>query len=204
MLGLMATLISLGPGLTALSNGDLGLLAEAMLTAFDTTVIGLAAGAHGLRHRAAASSLVRRSAVAMGAASREARLDSDRASTTRWKTRRRRSSISSTSCSCSSAGSSWRSCRRRGSQAGASALGCKAGAKQVVEKGRELPEMPEGLRGQTGGRRNAAGRSGVQGPEDGQADSRGAVSEEASGCTRCARRFRTRCSKPIVPRRECR
>jgi biopolymer transport protein ExbB/TolQ len=47
MLGLMATLISLGPGLTALSNGDLGLLAEAMLTAFDTTVIGLAAGAIG-------------------------------------------------------------------------------------------------------------------------------------------------------------
>ena len=47
MLGLMATLISLGPGLTALSNGDLGLLASAMLTAFDTTVIGLAAGAIG-------------------------------------------------------------------------------------------------------------------------------------------------------------
>jgi biopolymer transport protein ExbB/TolQ len=47
MLGLMATLISLGPGLTALSNGELSLLAEAMLTAFDTTVIGLAAGAIG-------------------------------------------------------------------------------------------------------------------------------------------------------------
>jgi len=47
MLGLMATLISLGPGLTALSNGDLNLLAEAMLTAFDATVIGLAAGALG-------------------------------------------------------------------------------------------------------------------------------------------------------------
>jgi biopolymer transport protein ExbB/TolQ len=47
MLGLMATLISLGPGLTALSNGNLGMLAEAMLTAFDTTVIGLAAGAIG-------------------------------------------------------------------------------------------------------------------------------------------------------------
>lgn len=44
MLGLMATLISLGPGLTALSNGDLGLLAQAMLTAFDSTVLGLAAG----------------------------------------------------------------------------------------------------------------------------------------------------------------
>jgi biopolymer transport protein ExbB/TolQ len=44
MLGLMATLISLGPGLTALSNGSLGQLAAAMLTAFDTTVLGLAAG----------------------------------------------------------------------------------------------------------------------------------------------------------------
>ena len=44
MLGLMATLISLGPGLTALSDGDLGLLADAMLTAFDTTVLGIAAG----------------------------------------------------------------------------------------------------------------------------------------------------------------
>jgi biopolymer transport protein ExbB/TolQ len=47
MLGLMATLISLGPGLTALSNGNLGLLAEAMLRAFDATVLGLAAGAVG-------------------------------------------------------------------------------------------------------------------------------------------------------------
>lgn len=44
MLGLMATLISLGPGLTALSGGELGRLAEAMHTAFDTTVLGLAAG----------------------------------------------------------------------------------------------------------------------------------------------------------------
>ena len=44
MLGLMATLISLGPGLTALSDGDLGQLASAMLTAFDTTVLGIAAG----------------------------------------------------------------------------------------------------------------------------------------------------------------
>lgn len=44
MLGLMATLISLGPGLAALSGGELGQLAEAMHTAFDTTVLGLAAG----------------------------------------------------------------------------------------------------------------------------------------------------------------
>jgi biopolymer transport protein ExbB/TolQ len=47
MLGLMATLISLGPGLTALSNGNLNLLAEAMLTAFDATVLGIAAGVVG-------------------------------------------------------------------------------------------------------------------------------------------------------------
>lgn len=47
MLGLMATLISLGPGLMALSSGNLNLLAEAMLTAFDATVLGLAAGAAG-------------------------------------------------------------------------------------------------------------------------------------------------------------
>lgn len=44
MLGLMATLISLGPGLTALTGGNLGMLAEAMHTAFDTTVLGIAAG----------------------------------------------------------------------------------------------------------------------------------------------------------------
>jgi biopolymer transport protein ExbB/TolQ len=44
MLGLMATLISLGPGLTALGNGRLELLAEAMHTAFDATVLGLGAG----------------------------------------------------------------------------------------------------------------------------------------------------------------
>jgi biopolymer transport protein ExbB/TolQ len=47
MLGLMATLISLGPGLTALSDGDLSVLAQAMQAAFDTTVIGLAAGVIG-------------------------------------------------------------------------------------------------------------------------------------------------------------
>ncbi|MFT4247482.1 MAG: MotA/TolQ/ExbB proton channel family protein [Pseudomonas sp.] len=47
MLGLMATLISLGPGLSALSDGNLTLLAQAMQAAFDTTVIGLAAGVVG-------------------------------------------------------------------------------------------------------------------------------------------------------------
>ncbi|ACX52734.1 MotA/TolQ/ExbB proton channel [Ammonifex degensii KC4] len=45
MLGLMATLIPLGPGLIALSQGNIQKLAESLLTAFDATVIGLAAAA---------------------------------------------------------------------------------------------------------------------------------------------------------------
>lgn len=44
MLGLMATLIPLGPGLIALGEGDTKTLADALLTAFDATVTGLAAG----------------------------------------------------------------------------------------------------------------------------------------------------------------
>ena len=44
MLGLMGTLIPLGPGLAALGEGDLQVLTTAMITAFDTTVIGLLAG----------------------------------------------------------------------------------------------------------------------------------------------------------------
>lgn len=43
MLGLMATLIPLGPGLIALGQGDPKGLADSMLTAFDATVTGLAA-----------------------------------------------------------------------------------------------------------------------------------------------------------------
>jgi biopolymer transport protein ExbB/TolQ len=42
MLGLMATLIPLGPGLQALGDGDPKGLSDAMLMAFDATVIGLA------------------------------------------------------------------------------------------------------------------------------------------------------------------
>lgn len=42
MLGLMATLIPLGPGLQALGNGDPKGLSSAMLMAFDATVVGLA------------------------------------------------------------------------------------------------------------------------------------------------------------------
>lgn len=45
MLGLMATLIPLGPGMIALGQGDARTLADSLLTAFDATVAGLAAAA---------------------------------------------------------------------------------------------------------------------------------------------------------------
>ncbi|MDR1088541.1 MAG: MotA/TolQ/ExbB proton channel family protein [Coriobacteriales bacterium] len=41
MLGLMATLIPLGPGIIALGQGDTASLADSLLTAFDATVTGL-------------------------------------------------------------------------------------------------------------------------------------------------------------------
>ncbi|MGI6575596.1 MAG: MotA/TolQ/ExbB proton channel family protein [bacterium] len=44
MLGLMGTLIPLGPGIIALGRGDTKTLADSLLIAFDTTVAGLAAG----------------------------------------------------------------------------------------------------------------------------------------------------------------
>lgn len=44
MLGLMGTLIPLGPGLAALGEGQLSILTTAMTVAFDTTVVGLLAG----------------------------------------------------------------------------------------------------------------------------------------------------------------
>lgn len=44
MLGLMGTLIPLGPGLAALGEGELSILTTAMTVAFDTTVIGLLVG----------------------------------------------------------------------------------------------------------------------------------------------------------------
>lgn len=44
MLGLMGTLIPLGPGLSALGEGDMQVLTTAMIAAFDTTVVGLLAG----------------------------------------------------------------------------------------------------------------------------------------------------------------
>lgn len=47
MLGLMGTLIPLGPGLAALGEGNIQILTTAMTVAFDTTVIGLLAGIFG-------------------------------------------------------------------------------------------------------------------------------------------------------------
>lgn len=44
MLGLMGTLIPLGPGLAALGAGELEILTTAMSVAFDTTVLGLLVG----------------------------------------------------------------------------------------------------------------------------------------------------------------
>ncbi|MDR0913335.1 MAG: MotA/TolQ/ExbB proton channel family protein [Methanobrevibacter sp.] len=44
-LGLMGTLIPMGPGLAALGTGDVNILAQAIIVAFDTTVVGIGAGA---------------------------------------------------------------------------------------------------------------------------------------------------------------
>ena len=44
MLGLMGTLIPLGPSLSALGEGDISVLTTAMSVAFDTTVLGLLVG----------------------------------------------------------------------------------------------------------------------------------------------------------------
>lgn len=44
MLGLMGTLIPLGPGLAALGSGNVAVLAQAVTVAFDTTVMGLLVG----------------------------------------------------------------------------------------------------------------------------------------------------------------
>lgn len=43
-LGLMGTLIPMGPGLAALGAGDVNTLAQAIIIAFDTTVVGIGAG----------------------------------------------------------------------------------------------------------------------------------------------------------------
>lgn len=43
-LGLMGTLIPMGPGLAALGSGDINTLASAIIVAFDTTVVGIGSG----------------------------------------------------------------------------------------------------------------------------------------------------------------
>jgi biopolymer transport protein ExbB/TolQ len=54
LLGLMGTLIPLGPALVGLASGDISLLARKMEVAFATTVVGLVIGAIGfLLHQAA-------------------------------------------------------------------------------------------------------------------------------------------------------
>ena len=45
MLGLLGTLIPLGPGIIALGQGDTITLSSSLLTAFDTTIMGLIAAA---------------------------------------------------------------------------------------------------------------------------------------------------------------
>ena len=45
MLGLLGTLIPLGPGIIALGQGDVTLLSASLLTAFDTTIAGLVVAA---------------------------------------------------------------------------------------------------------------------------------------------------------------
>ncbi len=45
ILGLLGTLIPLGPGLAALGSGDISTLAQSLTIAFDTTVTGLSVGA---------------------------------------------------------------------------------------------------------------------------------------------------------------
>ncbi|MGQ9532752.1 MAG: MotA/TolQ/ExbB proton channel family protein [Desulfotomaculales bacterium] len=47
LMGLMLTLIPLGPGLAALGQGDVRALAQSIIVAFDATIVGIAAGGTG-------------------------------------------------------------------------------------------------------------------------------------------------------------
>ncbi|WP_018146021.1 MotA/TolQ/ExbB proton channel family protein [Thioalkalivibrio sp. AKL6] len=69
MLGLMGTLIPLGPGLAAMGRGELEILAQAVTVAFNTTVLGLLVGILGfllgrLRRRWYDAAMERMEAVA--------------------------------------------------------------------------------------------------------------------------------------------
>ena len=44
-LGLMGTLIPMGPGLAALGSGDINVLAQSLTVAFNTTIVGIGSGA---------------------------------------------------------------------------------------------------------------------------------------------------------------
>ena len=44
-LGLMGTLIPMGPGLAALGAGDINTLASSLTVAFNTTIVGIGSGA---------------------------------------------------------------------------------------------------------------------------------------------------------------
>lgn len=44
-LGLMGTLIPMGPGLAALGSGDINMLAQSLTVAFNTTIVGIGCGA---------------------------------------------------------------------------------------------------------------------------------------------------------------
>ena len=43
-LGLMGTLIPMGPGLAALGTGDINILVQSLTVAFDTTIVGIGSG----------------------------------------------------------------------------------------------------------------------------------------------------------------
>lgn len=60
MLGLLGTLIPLGPGIIALGQGDTQTLSTSLLTAFDTTIAGLCAAAVCLVVTTLQQALVRR------------------------------------------------------------------------------------------------------------------------------------------------
>lgn len=57
IVGLVGTLIPLGPGLAALAQGDLGTMASHMIVAFNVTVVGLTTGAIGFLLASARRSL---------------------------------------------------------------------------------------------------------------------------------------------------
>ena len=66
MLGLMGTLIPMGPALVGLAAGDIAAMAENLQVAFSTTVVGLFVGGIGFAVTAGEAALARRSAQRPG------------------------------------------------------------------------------------------------------------------------------------------